>query len=334
MSISTVNNTALVAASDTLVQQDTARAGGGNVVALRQDTTVAADKPLSATEAAQLRVAEAQAKAYESLAKYVSDTSERIKKYDQQRDAALAVLREPKPAIAMKMNQTDWAEFLRLKADAMRAWNDGANDCGGHNKRESNAINMMDTALTNNGMYLTLDQAKEMLALANANGLQGNGGSFEDGAWQATYNAVRSYSQGARMEYDKQVEAWTQRQNTAKAELANVSSLLTSTQDSFNATVSTIKDMRAGQARSDYQQSLQSLPDTSNSPTRKAEEDVLEAQQPIKVQLRVNLPQWTANNSRLSLKLALAAGDAVAGGAYNIGRPADSVGVQSRFQLG
>jgi hypothetical protein len=333
MSISTVNNTTLVASSDTQVPQDSAKTNAGNVVALRPDTTVVADKPVSAVEAAQIRVAEAQAKAYESLAKYVSDTSERIKKYDAQRDAALAVLREPKPAIAMKMNQTEWAEFLRLKAEAMRAWNDGANDVGGHNKRESNAINMVDTALTKNGMYLTLDQAKEMLALANANGLQSNTRSFEDGAWQATYNAVRSYSQGARMEYEKQVEAWTQRQNSAKAELANVSSLLTSTQDSFNATVSTIKDMRANQARNDYLQSTQGFPDASTTKTRKDEqEDEPEEEQPIKVQVRVKAPQL--NDSRLSLRLGLTVGDAVAGGNFTFGRPADSVGVQSRFQLG
>ncbi|XVJ70529.1 MAG: hypothetical protein HEQ39_13495 [Rhizobacter sp.] len=212
---------------------------GSNVVPLRTATQAnsttevgAATQPLSARD-----------KAFQSISNFVESSQKRIAAYDEERKGYLEILKKPMPEPPMKMSEADWTQFMSLKANAMACWNNGSNDCGGKNNREANAINQMDNALTTNGKYQSLEGAKAMIALANANGLQSNGGSFEDGAWQSAFNAIRSYSVAAQTEHEGKVAAWKQEQATAKAGLANVTNLLGGTQKNLGSTVVAFNDL-------------------------------------------------------------------------------------------
>ena len=222
-----------------------------------------------------------RAQAYEAIARFVNDSNARIVRYDQQREAALAVLREPRPEPPMKMSDAEWKGFIIQKAIAMQNWNSGSNDRGGKNDRESNAINQVDNALTTNAKYMSYEDAMAMLDFASGRngklgqglqgsnlqthggtfedgawqhvfnvgqGLQGSnlqthGGTFEDGAWQHVFNAVRSMSVAAQIEHEGNVAAWKQRQATAKLELAKVTNLIGATQSNLGKTVVAFNDM-------------------------------------------------------------------------------------------
>ena len=220
-------------------------------------------------------VLSARAQAYEAIAKFVNDSNARIARYDQQREAALAVLREPRPEPPMKMSDAEWKGFIIQKAIAMQNWNSGSNDRGGKNDRESNAINQVDNTLTTNAKYMSYEDAIAMLDFAsgrNGNlgqGLQGtnlqtHGGTFEDGAWQHVFNAVRSMSVAAQTEHEGKVAAWKQRQETAKLELANVTNLLGATQSNLGKTVVAFNDMMQKDAIQQTRLMTQQLLNSSN----------------------------------------------------------------------
>jgi hypothetical protein len=247
-----------------------ASSSSSNVVALRPTAQTAT----AAAPAAADPLQSARARAYESIAKFVDDSNVRIAKYDEQREAALAVLREPAPEPPMKMSDAEWKGFIIQKAIAMQHWDSGANDRGGKNDRESNALNQVDSTLTTNAKYMSYEDAIAMLEFASGRssklgqGLQGthlqnSGGTFEDGGWQNVFNAVRSMSVAAQTEHEGQVAAWKQRQATAKLELANVTNLLGATQSNLGNTVVAFNDMMQKDAHNQammMSQRMQTLP--------------------------------------------------------------------------
>jgi hypothetical protein len=209
-----------------------------NVVPLRSTT-----QSNSATEVgAATQPMSAREKAFQSIANYVDSAQKRIAAYDEERKGYLEILKKPMPEPPMKMSEVEWTEFMSLKANAMACWLNGSRDHGVNN-REANATNQMDNALTTNAKYQSLEGAKAMIALANANGLQSNASNFEDGAWQSAFNSIRSYSVAAQTEHEGKVAAWKQEQATAKAGLANVTNLLGSTEKNLGSTVVAFNDM-------------------------------------------------------------------------------------------
>jgi hypothetical protein len=209
-----------------------------NVVPLRSTT-----QSNSATEVgAATQPMSAREKAFQSIANYVDSAQKRIAAYDEERKGYLEILKKPMPEPPMKMSEVEWTEFMSLKANAMACWLNGSRDHGVNN-REANATNQMDNALTTNAKYQSLEGAKAMIALANANGLQSNASNFEDGAWQSAFNSIRSYSVAAQTEHEGKVAAWKQEQATAKAGLANVTNLMGSTEKNLGSTVVAFNDM-------------------------------------------------------------------------------------------
>lgn len=243
--------------------------------------------------------------------RYLEQTMARITKYDLERDKLMEQLQEQPPAQPMKMSQAEWKEFLALKAENMANYNvgalDGRGSKKGHNARESNAINQIDNAFTTNGAWLTLAEAKDMFAVANANGLQKNGSTFEDGHWQAVFNSIRSFGEQPRQDYEKDVADYKKRQDNTKLALSNVTQMLTGTQTSMASTVKGVQALTAQNDMANYSYRNTQLEQLSRSQAdaaqrrqnAQAEEDaelaaaeeeqaIAQANQPIRVQVKTN----------------------------------------------